>query len=97
MIERLIASPMPMPLSLCREEGVEELIETLRVEPDARILHRHQHAVRFVPLRADLQLPRPLGDCLHGFDAVDHQIQITCCNWIRSPRTSGSVGREFRV
>jgi hypothetical protein len=27
------------------KEGVEEMLETLGGEPDARILHRHNHAI----------------------------------------------------
>jgi len=44
MIERLIANPCHA-LRLGRKEGVEEMLETLGGEPDARILHRHDHAI----------------------------------------------------
>ena len=56
-------------------EGGEEMVETLRIQPRARISHCDQHALRFIFPRADQQLSRPLADSTHGFDGVDDQIE----------------------
>src|SRR5712691_4941655 len=46
--------PQPHPLRLGRIEGVEQVRETLRGEPDARIAHRHPYCLGRVGPRADL-------------------------------------------
>ena len=56
-------------------ERGEYVIDTLRIQPRARISHCDQHPLRFIFSGADQQLSRPLVDSTHDFDSVDDQIE----------------------
>ena len=67
--------PHAQAVRLGRIEGVEQPVETLRLEPRARIAHRNQHRRRGHGLRAHPQRARPRAAATHGFDGVHHQIE----------------------
>src|SRR5438093_7000832 len=46
-------------------EGLEEAVETTRIEPKARISHRHQHTVRIILGGTDRQLSRRIAHSTH--------------------------------
>ena len=55
------------------EEGVEQTIQVLGIDADAEVLHRHEHLVSGMLMRADQELARPI--CLrHGLNTVHHEI-----------------------
>ena len=56
------------------DEGAEQPVCVLGGDPDTAVLHGYRHLVCFVLARSDHQLARPICDCFHRFDAIDHQI-----------------------
>jgi hypothetical protein len=74
MIERQIESPIPIPVGLVGEEGVEESVGVLARDPDAVIRHTCEHLVCIVLTGSDHQFARPIRDRLHCFNAIHHQV-----------------------
>ena len=69
------------------------MVETLRIEPRARISHCDQHALRVIFPEPTCSSRGPSPTPLIASMALMIRLRITCCNWIRSPRMSGRSSR----
>ena len=56
-------------------EGVEELVHSLRIEPDSYILHSQTHSIPFVSFGPDHQLSRTILDAPHRVRGVQEQVE----------------------
>src|SRR6266850_26872 len=56
------------------EEGAEQLVHAVRIDPDAGILHGHQHLITLVRLRTNHQLARPVRDGRHRLDRIHDEV-----------------------
>src|ERR1019366_41161 len=72
-----------------REEGVEQPAHLVGIESGTGIADGYQHIAGLIPVRADLQQPRPVLDGVHRFDAIhdqikDHLLQLHSVNHERA-------------
>ena len=56
------------------EEGAEQPVRVFGRDTDTAVLHCYEHLVCTVLARSDRQFAWPIGDRLHRFYAVDHQV-----------------------
>src|SRR2546422_7737476 len=56
------------------EEGAEQPVDGVPVDPDARVLHGHQNLIAAVRPRANHQLRRPVPDGRHRLDTIHHEV-----------------------
>src|SRR3989454_7840829 len=56
------------------EEGAEQPVDGVRVDPDARVLHGRQNLIAAVRPRANHQLRRPVPDGRHRLDTIHHEV-----------------------
>jgi NAD(P)-dependent dehydrogenase (short-subunit alcohol dehydrogenase family) len=74
MIERQIDSPVPTPVGLVVKNGLNSRSAFSAEIPTPQFLHGQAQLVCAVPARSDRQFAWPIGDRLHRFHAVDHQV-----------------------
>ena len=56
------------------EEGIEQPIHMLSLNPNPRVLYRDEYLIGVVAMRPNCDLARPVGDGRHGFHAVHYKI-----------------------
>jgi len=66
--------PHPKAAGLGGKEGVEQPVCILGGDPDAAIRNAQQYLVHLFLTRSDHQFPRPIGDRLHCFNTVHHEV-----------------------
>ena len=96
MIERLIDSPIPMPLGLVVKKALNSFSAVSRVNPDAGVQHRHVHLAGFVLLRSNEDLTGPVRDWRHSFNTVHQKVDNHLLQLDPIAENRGQCGREFR-
>src|SRR5713101_6603094 len=70
--------PHAQSVGLRRVQGLEETLDVSLLEPNSCVVHDDPHTgacADLVSMRADHQLPTPVGDVAHRLDRVGQQIQ----------------------
>ena len=81
----------------CRKESGEEMIETVRIEPRARISHGDQQILLVIFFGADHQLSRPIARPAHGFDGIDNQIEYHLLQLYSISQDGRHITRELSL
>ena len=89
IIERQIASPMPMPAAWSYKRPRTDAQGSSDPVPDPNPVQLPPHPSSHLPRRKSTTLA-DRGDWVIASIAFIIRLSITCCNWIRSAKTSGT-------
>src|ERR1700754_1682365 len=78
------------------EEGVEQPVCILGGDPDAAIGNAQQYSLHLFLTRSDHQFARPIGDRLHCFDTVHHEVDDHLLQLDPIAKNLGQSRRQFR-
>src|SRR5215471_16694292 len=85
------------PVRLGRIEGIEDMVEALRVQPRTRILHRDYDALCPIGAGSNQQLAWTLVSSTHRFDGVYHQIENYLLQLDSIRKNEGYIIRELNL